>query len=333
MRTLFRRVAVRAALAIPVAASPATAAERVTFGLNWVPQAEQCGFFQAQARGLYRQAGLEVELRPGNPNVNLPLQVAAGELDMGMGSSLTVLNLVSKGIKARLVAAMFQKDDQTLVAHAGQGIRTLSDLKGHPIMIGQLGRNEFWQFLKARYGFTDDQLRPYTYSAVPFMADPGAVQQGYITDDGYVLGRQLRQPPVSLLLADYGYENYATGIFATDAYIAAHPAAVQAFVDATARGYEECLHGDATPAMAAILAVAPEGGRALFDFKLREMRERGLVDGGDAARLGIGAMTDERWKRLFETMSQAGIYPRNLDYRSAYTLRFVEARRPRDSAR
>lgn len=303
-------------------AMPAQALDKVSFGLNWVPQGEHCGFFQAQAQGYYKAAGLDVELRPGNPNVNMPLLVAAGEIDMGMGSSFTTLNLVNRGIKARTVAAFFQKDPQTLVAHAGQGASKLEDLKGRTIMVGQFSRNEFWQFLKTRYGFSDDQLRPYSYSAAPFLADPKAVQQGYITEDAALLGKALPEPPVSILLADYGYDNYATTVFATEAYIAAHSETVQKFVDATRKGYQECVKGDDTPAMKEILAVNPAGGEELFHFKLDQMRKRGLVDGGDAAKLGIGAMTDMRWASFFDTMATAGIYPKTLDYKAAYTLQF-----------
>ncbi|ABY30116.1 ABC transporter substrate-binding protein [Methylorubrum extorquens] len=319
---MVRLTALLATLAA-LAASPALALDKVSFGLNWVPEAEHCGFFQAKATGLYERAGLDVELRPGNPNVNMPLLVASGELDMGMGSSFTTLNLVAKGIKARTVAAFFQKDPQTLVAHAGQGVARLEDLKGRPIMVGGFSRNEFWQFLKARYGFTDDQLRPFAYSAAPFLADKRAVQQGYITEDAALLGKALPEPPVSILLADYGYDNYATSIFATETFITAKPKLVRAFVEASRKGWEACMAGDYEPAMRAVLALVPTGGEDLFRFKMDQMKRRGLVEGGDAARLGLGAMTDARWRSFFDVMTQAGLYPASLDVRQAYTLDFL----------
>ena len=318
---MVRLAALLVALAA-LTASPAFALDKVSFGLNWVPEAEHCGFFQAKATGLYEKAGLDVELKPGNPNVNMPLLVASGEMDMGMGSSFTTLNLVAKGIKARTVAAFFQKDPQTLVAHAGQGVATLDDLKGKPIMVGGFSRNEFWQFLKAAHGFSDEQLRPFAYSAAPFLADKKAVQQGYITEDAMLLGKALPEPPVSTLLADYGYDNYATSIFATEKYIAAHGKTVQAFVDASRKGWEACMSGDYAPAMKAVLAIVPTGGEELFRFKMDQMKARGLVDGGDAESLGLGAMTAARWKSFFDVMTKAGIYPASLDVTTAYSLDF-----------
>ena len=289
------RLRLRLAAAMLFFPAPGWAGEKVVFGLNWLPQGEMCGFYQAQARGYYTAAGLDVELRPGNPNLNLPMLVAAGQVQMGMGSSFTPFNLMQQGIASKTVAAFFQKDPQTLVAHAGQGVRTLEDLKGRPIMIGQFSRREFWQFLRLRYGFSDNQLRPYAYLAVPFLADDKAVEQGYITEDALLLGKQMKQAPVSILLADYGYQNSASTVFATDRYIAAHAHTVQAFVTASRKGWQECMTGDYTPAMRATLAANPEHTEELYRFKLGQKRARGLVDGGDAKRLGIASMTDARW--------------------------------------
>lgn len=301
-----------------------SAAEKIRFSLNWLPEGEHCGFFQAKAAGLYDQAGLDVELRAGGPDVNVPLLVGGGAVDLGMGSSFTTLNMVNQGIPGVTVAAFFQKDPQTLVAHPDDGITTLADVKGRPVMIGKFSQQEFWQFLKQKFGFTDDQLRPYTYSAAPFLADAHAIQQGYVTEDAFLLGAQMPKPPVVLLLADYGYPNYATAVFGMRPYIEAHKAAVQSFIDATRKGYAACMAGDYAAGMKLMMAMNPDHGEPLFHFKLKEMKARGMVDGGDAATLGIGAMTDARWKDFFDTMSAAGVYSPKLDYKAAYTLDFVK---------
>ena len=300
----------------------AQADQKIRFGMNWYPQAEHCGWYQAQAAGLYRQAGLEVELISGSPDRNIPLLVAAGELDLGMGSSFTTLNMVARGIPGVTVAAFLQKDPQTLVAHADQGVSTLADLKGRPIMVAKFSQAEFWAFLRQKHGFSDSQLRPYAYTAAPFLADAKAVQQGYVTEDAMLLGKALAKPPVSILLADYGYENYASTVFGTRRYIDAHDKAVADFVAATRAGWQQCIDGDYTPALKAVLAADPKHDEALFRFKMKQMRELAMVKSGDALQAGAGAMSDARWKRFFDTMSSAGVYPASLDYKSAYTLRY-----------
>ena len=296
---------------------------KIVFGLNWLAQGEHCGFYQAEAKGLYDAAGLDVTLEPGGPDRNIPLLVAAGTVDLGMGSSFTTLNMLNEGIEAETVASFFQKDPQTLVAHPGQGVETLDDLKGRPIMIAKFSQLEFWQFLKARYGFTDDQVRAYTYSAAPFLADPTAVQQGYITEDALLLGAELPEPPVSILLADYGYQNYATTVFGAKPFLEANADAVKAFLAATAEGYRQCIAGDYADAMKAVMAENPDHSEALFHFKLKQMIDRGLVLSGDAETGGIGAMSDARWKEFFDLMVASGVYPATLDYKAAYSLDYL----------
>ena len=304
----------------------ANAADKVRFGLSWVAEAEHCGFFQAKANGLYDKAGLDVEIVNGGPDRNLPLQIGANDLQLAMGSSFTTLHMLKNGVPAVTVAAFFQKDPQTLVAHPDQGVAKLQDLKGRPIMVAKFSQQEYWQFLKRRHGFSDEQLRPYTYSAAPFLVNKEAVQQGYITEDAMLLGKAMPKPPVSILLADYGYSNYQDTVYGSRAYVEANARVVQAFVDASREGWKQCMAGDYTPAMKGVLAMNPEHGEELFHYKMKQIKERGLVDSGDAQKLGLGAMTDARWKDFFEVMSAAGVYPASLDYRQAYTLKFIAAK-------
>jgi NitT/TauT family transport system substrate-binding protein len=320
----FGTTASLAAIAMTLLAGTAGAAEKIRFGLNWLPEGEHCGFFQAKAGGLYEKAGLDVELRSGGPDQNVAILVASGQEDLGMGSSFTTLNLLNQGTAAVTVAAFFQKDPQTLVAHPDQDIKTLADLKGKPIMVARFSQGEFWQFLKFKFGFEDSQLRPYTYNAAVFLSDPKAVQQGYVTEDEFFLGKEMPKPPVVMLLADYGYANYATTVFTTQAYADKKPAVVKAFIDATKAGYQQCMTGDSTAGMKLMMAANPDHGEPLYHFKLKQMKERGLVTGGDAATLGIGAMTDARWKEFFDGMVATGIYPKTLDYKAAYTTKFLD---------
>lgn len=190
-------------------------------------------------------------------------------------------------------------------------------------MIAKFSQGEFWQFLKTKFGFVDSQLRPYTYNAAVFLSDPKSVQQGYVTEDEFFLGKEMKKPPVIMLLADYGYQNYASSLFGMKTYIDNHPDIVQAVVNATAEGYYECMTGDYSAASKAITTANPDHSAALMDFKIKQMRERGMVLGGDAVKLGIGAMTDARWKEFFDTMVKAGVYKPMLDYKAAYTLQFT----------
>ena len=312
-----------AALAVAGPSTGASALEKFVYALSWVPEAEHCGFFQAKATGLYEKAGLDVELYPGGPGVNGAQLVAGGKVDAAMGTALSTLNMRKNGVPGVTIAAMFQKNPQTLVAHPDPALKTIEDLKGRRIAVGNFSRNEFWLWLKTAYGFNDSQLRPYTYNPAAFLADKTMVQQGYVTEDQFFLGKALGKPVKTFLLADYGYPDYATSIYTVEDVVKKRGAVLQKFVDASIKGWAECLHGDPTPAFEAIKKMVPEQSIELSTFKVEQIRERHLVDGGDAAKLGIGAMTDERWQKIFEIMAKGGAFPQDMDYKKAYSLAFT----------
>src|ERR1700740_391844 len=244
--------------AIAFAAAGSAAAEEVSFGTDWKAEAEHGGYYQAIATGIYRGHGLEVELRQGGPQVNHAQLLAAGRLDFQLEpSSFGPLNFVSEKIPMVAVAAIFQKDPSVLIAHPGQGNDSLAELKGKPIMIGSDTRITSWMFLKNKFGYTDDQIRPYTFSVAPFLADPNAIQQGYLTSEPFTIEQQ-GVNPVVMLLADAGYSSYGSLIQTSANLVHEKPDLVQRFVDASIEGWYSYLYGDPAPANALIKRDNPE---------------------------------------------------------------------------
>jgi NitT/TauT family transport system substrate-binding protein len=311
------------ALTSLVWASGAFAADAISFGTDWKAEAEHGGYYQAIATGIYRQYGLDVTLRQGGPQVNHAQLLAAGRLDFNLApNSFVPLNFMHENIPMVAVAAIFQKDPSVLIAHPGQGNDTLAALKGKPIMIGSDTRVGSWIFLKSKFGYSDDQIRPYTFSVAPFLADPKAVQQGYLSSEPFTIESQ-GVKPVVLLLADAGYSSYGSLIQTSDRRVEENPDLVQRFVDASIEGWYSFLYGDPAPANTLIKRDNPEMTDALLAYGIAKIKEYGVVDSGDAKTDGIGAMTEARWRDFFETMANAGVYPKDLDFRKAFTLRFV----------
>ena len=298
----------------------------IRFATDWHAQAEQGGFYEALATGEYRKRGLDVTIIQGGPSVNVPQLLATNSIDMGIGSnSFIVLNLAAANAPAKAVMATMQSDPQVLIAHPDAGIHTLADVKGHPVLLADASITGFWAWLKAKYGFTDDQVRKYDFSPAPFLADKNAVQEGYLTSEPYTIEKTTGMKPAVFLLADYGYPGYAAMVLASNKLIASDPQAVKAFVDGTAAGWKSYLYGDPKPADAIILKSNSEMTPDLLDQARAKMRDRGIVLSGDAKVQGIGAMTDARWAQFF-AMASAQLpndYPRSLDYKSAYTLQFL----------
>jgi NitT/TauT family transport system substrate-binding protein len=298
-------------------------AEAVSFGTDWKAEAEHGGYYQAVATGIYRKHGLDVTLRQGGPQVNHAQLLAAGRLDFNLApNSFIPLNFVQENIPIVAVAALFQKDPSVLIAHPGEGNDSLAALKGRPIMIGSDMRITSWVFLKSKFGYTDDQIRPYTFSVAPFLADPKAVQEGYLSSEPFTIESQ-GVKPVVLLLADAGYTSYGSLIQTSAKLVQENPDLVQRFVDASIEGWYSYLYGDPAPANTLIKSDNPEMTDALLAYGIAKIKEYGIVDSGDAKISGIGAMTEARWQEFFDTMANAGIYPKDLDFRKAFTLRFV----------
>ncbi|HEX3860693.1 MAG TPA: ABC transporter substrate-binding protein [Stellaceae bacterium] len=298
-------------------------AQTVNFGTDWKAEAEHGGFYQAIATGIYKRYGLDVVLRPGGPQVNHAQLLAAGVLDFNIASnSFVPLNFVQEKIPMVAVAAMFQKDPSVLIAHPGQGDDSLAALKGKPIMIGSDTRVTSWLFLKQKFGYTDDQIRPYGFSVAPFLADPKAIQQGYVTSEPFTIEKE-GVKPVVMLLADAGYGSYGSLIETSQKLAHDKPDLVQRFVNASIEGWYSYLDGDPAPGNALIKKDNPEMTDALLAYGRDKIKQYGVVDSGDAKQNGIGVMTDARWQEFFDTMAKAGLYPAGLDYHTAYTTQFV----------
>lgn len=298
----------------------------IRFATDWRAQAEHGGFYQALATGEYARRGLDVEIIQGGPSVNVPQLLAAGAVEMGMGSnSFIALNLAREGAPVRAVAATMQKDPQVLMAHPGQGVNSLADMKGRPIMLSDASITGFWLWLKSKYGFVDSQVRANPSPAV-FIQDKRAIMQGYVTSEPFIVAQTSGEEPKVFLLADEGYPGYAAMILSTDRLIKEHPEAVRAFIAATAAGWQSYLNGDPSPGDALIRKDNPEKTPAQLAEARKRMKDYGIVESGDTKTLGIGAMTDARWEGFFRMASDAGVYPATLDYHKAYTLEFLGAK-------
>jgi NitT/TauT family transport system substrate-binding protein len=314
-----------ACAALVATAASAQALDKVTFGTNWVAEAEHGGFYQALADGTYRKYGLDVTIVPGGPNANNRMLLLVGKLDFYMSANtLQGFDAVAQNVPTVEVAAMFQKDPQVVIAHPGQGIDKLEDLKKLTLFVSPEGMSTYFQWLKADYGFKDDRTKPYTFNAQPFLADKNSAMQGYVTSEPFAVEQEGKFKPKVFLLADDGFSAYSTLIEARRELVEKKPDVVQRFVDASIIGWYNYLYGDNSAGNALIKKQNPEMTDALLAYSVAAMKQYGIVDSGDAATLGVGAMTDARMKDFFDKMVRAGVAKPGLDYRKSYTLQFVD---------
>lgn len=299
------------------------AADRFTFVTSWYAEAEHGGFYQAVAEGIYRKHGLDVTIRMGGPQVNAYQLVLAGQADAAMGYDIQTLKAVEQGLPLVTVAAVFQRDPAALIAHPD--VRSMADLKSRTLLIGQTSETTFWPWLKAKYGFRDEQKRPYAFSVQPFLADRNVAQQGLVTSEPYAIEKTGIKPTV-FLLADAGYPPYAETIVINAKALRQKQDVIRRFVQATAEGWRSYLQNPA-PGNALIRRDNPQLEPGLLDYGVAKMREFALVTGGDAATLGLLAMTPARWQTTRDFLVQSALLRADVDVRRAYTLDFLPAQK------
>jgi len=309
-----------ATIALAAMAFAAQAQDKVTFLTSWYAQAEHGGYYQAVAAGIYKKYGLDVTIKMGGPQVNAVQLVAAGQADFMMGKDFQTLAGIEQGVPLVTVAALFQKEPQGMVTH--MDVNGLADLKDKTILVATSGRSTWWPWLKLKYGFKDEQARPYSFSMQPFFADNNMAQQGFPSSEPFI-AEKAGQKVKFFMFADDGYPPYGNTIVTTQKMVKDKPDVVQRFVKATLEGWKSYL-ADPAPGNVLIKQDNPKMEDDLLAYGVKKTRELNLFGGGDAARLGAGIMTDARWKATYDFMVTSGQLKPLDNWRQAYTLQFVK---------
>ncbi len=303
------------------AIAPARADDKVSMLTSWYAQAEHGGFYQAVATGIYKKYGLDVTIRMGGPQVNGMQILGAGQADFLMSYDFSVLKAIEQGVPAVTVATSFQSDLQGLMTH--DDVKSLADLKGKTILVATAGRSNWWPWMKAKFGYTDDQTRAYTFNLQPFLADRNTAQQAYMSSEPF--GAKQSGAKVNFFLfADDGYPPYGTTIVALQKTVKEKPDLVQRFVRASMEGWKSYLYGDPSPANALIKKDNPNMKDENIAYASEQLRATKVLISGDAATQGIGVMNDERWKATYDFMVKEKLLKPEVDVKHAYTLQFVK---------
>lgn len=290
-------------------APEATAAPvHVRLQLDWYPQIESGGYYQAQARGFYAQQGLVVEIVPGGPGVPIKENVAEGRAEIGATDGNGVIVSVARGLPLTIVGAEMQRNPQALMFHRTHPLRTFRDLDGRTLIAS--GSMAWVEFLQRSQRVRFD-LMPNTASLAGFVADESLVRQCFVTQEPYhaeLLGAQVD----TLMLADAGYDPYRV-IYTSRAFAEKHPDVLRRFLVATIAGYDDLIDGDPAPAFAAIAAANPAMQPALMQHSLERMRALRLVQGREAEGERIGRIIRERIGKQIEQLQQLDLLARPLE--------------------
>ncbi len=313
--------ALTCALGVALWSTTALAADKVTFLTSWFAQAEHGGFYQAKATGIYEKAGLDVTLKMGGPQVNGMQLLLAGETDVMMGYDLQVLKMLEQKLPVVTIATSFQYDLQGMMTH--DNVSSLADLKDKTILIATSGRTTWWPWLKSKFKYTDEQTRPYTFNLQPFFADKNIVQQSYPSSEPFQ-AKQQGVPVKFFLFARDGYPPYGTTMVANRNFVDKRPDVAARFVKASLEGWKSYLTNPA-PGNVLIKADNPKMSDAQIAFGVEQMKALKVLDGGDAKTMGIGIITEPRWKATYDFMVGAGLLKPEVDWKQGFTDKFVKS--------
>jgi NitT/TauT family transport system substrate-binding protein len=298
----------------------ARAATKIRVMTNWFPEAEHGGFFHAVAAGLYEKAGLDVELRPGGAGLN-PMQImAGGEADIVMSYDIQILSSIEKAIPVRAIFTCFQYDLIGLLARSD--VNSPAEMKGKKVYFGASGYSTYWPWLKRKYGYTDDMAGTKGSNLQTFITDPTSGVIGYSTSEPYI-AQQQNIPAKFFLFGPEGYPTYGNTMATTADFINKDPDAVARFTKASIEGWKAYIQ-DPSVGNVLIKKMNSKMDDGQINFAIKKMREDKVVDGGDAATMGIGIMTEARWKAIRDFMVEASLLKAETDYNQALNTDFVK---------
>jgi NitT/TauT family transport system substrate-binding protein len=304
----------------PLAGKPLT---KIIFYTDWKAQAEHGGYYQALALGYYKRAGLDVTIRTGGPQTDNSRLLAAGAIDLAMiSNAFQAITLAHKKADVKMVMAVFQKDPQIIMAHGTGAPPPLTAWKTKPIFMDDAFRVSYYPWLKARFGFTDAQVRPYGFSLTPWLQNKQALQEGYLSSEPFTAQKAGVTTQV-LVLADAGFDGYGQMVAATGNLIRTRPEVVRAFVAATQSGWQSYLSNNPAPGNAYIRRDNPEMTDTLIAYGRHQIIARDIVLTRDARTFGVGVMLPQRWQRFVTQMSALDVVPRHIDARRIYDVQFL----------
>lgn len=275
-------------------------ADAVAVQLNWYPEPEFGGLYEAREAGMYDKAHLAVDLVAGGAGTPVIPQVATGRAAFGVSTADEVILARAQGADVVAVFATYQTHPACIMVHAKRGLTDLSQLTS-----GTLALEDgipFAAWLYKKYGFVGVTRVPYGGGVAAFLLADDYAQQGYVTSEP-ILAKNLGGDPQCFMVADAGYNPYANVVITSGAEIKDHPDVVRRFVEATAAGWDAYL-ADGALGNKAILAA----NTTLDANVLQQMWEaqKPLVQGGTAATGGVGIMEEVRWTTLVGQLQELG---------------------------
>ena len=299
-------------------APTADALPKVQLALNWFPEAEHGGLYAAAVHGYYEENGVEVEILGGGPDSPVVQRVATDAVAFGIVNADDILYARAQQIPVVALMASYQINPHCIIVHESSGIDSISQIKNITLALSQ--RPAFSHYLRWKYPFEGVTIVPYPGNVTQFLADENFAQQGYVFSEPFV-AKTKGGDPKALLVADTGFNPYASVLITTAERIAAEPELVGAVVGASVKGWETYL-AEPEATNRHINSLNPEMGMDILAYGAAE--SIAMVLDPVAQQNGLGSMTLQRWQELLEQMVTVGLIKEDVvDPTAVFTNRFL----------
>jgi NitT/TauT family transport system substrate-binding protein len=274
---------------------------KVRLALNWFPEVEHGGYYEALRKGYFAEEGLEVEILPGGPGAAIMQRVASGEVDYGVENADKVLFGRAAGTAVVALFAPLQTSPHCVLVHEEAGIESLRDLRSATLAISP--NAAFGAYLRSNLPLENVTVVPYSGSVAQFLTDTQFAQQGYLFSEPLVAARAGARPR-AFLVADLGFNPYSSLLVTHERTLSERADIAEKLVRAARKGWNSYCDSPAgtnrlihSLNSSLPLDVLDEGAALMV----------AMVRTETAVQAGVGTMEPERWDLLSAQMTVLGL--------------------------
>ncbi len=273
----------------------------ISVQLDWFPEPEHGGLYQALAKNYFKDEGLDVRLISGGHNILVPQILASGRAQIGQSDSNKIILAAAKGLPVKIIGAVFHNSPSGLMLHADNPINRFEELDGETIM----GRTEalYIPYLKKKYKIAFNVI-PQNFGLGQFISNKNFIQEGFYIAEFYFIEKEGVKPKV-LNFWDSGYMNSLV-LAANTEFIESHSVAVDRFMHAFIKGWSEYLEGDPVPGSEAIKKanrkISREVEDEFLDFSRKIIIRDNLAKGNKLWTENYGVLSIERIKEQVDQL-------------------------------